>query len=167
VLKQRQLGRVAEDLIERERRVAFGGDDDLRAERGVLIGVGLAAEQKRGSSVIGSPVHSPCARASACRLAPRSVGRTIVVVRRLSPKVVAVAVAVTAVVAGAGLAATQLLGSSDASSDLERFVLQASDLSSGYSEYSVSRQQRAARILHSNAARYGGCGRGESSGARL
>jgi hypothetical protein len=53
-------------------------------------------------------------------------------VRRLSPKVVAVAVAVTAVVAGAGLAATQLLGSSDASSDLERFVLQASDLSSGY-----------------------------------
>jgi hypothetical protein len=45
VLKQRQLGRVAEDLIERERRVAFGRDDDLRAERRVLVGdVGVARQ---------------------------------------------------------------------------------------------------------------------------
>jgi hypothetical protein len=31
VLEQRQFGRVAEDLMERELGVAFGGDDDLRA----------------------------------------------------------------------------------------------------------------------------------------
>ena len=45
VLEQRQLGRVTEDLIERERRVALGGDDDLRPERRVLVGhVGVARQ---------------------------------------------------------------------------------------------------------------------------
>ena len=45
VLEQRQLGRVPEDLIERERRIALGGDDDLRPERRVLIGdVGVARQ---------------------------------------------------------------------------------------------------------------------------
>ena len=45
VLEQRQFGRVAENLVERERRVTLGRDDDLRAERRVLIGdVGVARQ---------------------------------------------------------------------------------------------------------------------------
>jgi hypothetical protein len=52
-------------------------------------------------------------------------------VPRLSRNVVG-AVAVTAVLVGAGLAATQLLGSPEASSDLDRFVLRPSDLPAGY-----------------------------------
>jgi hypothetical protein len=48
--------------------------------------------------------------------------------------VVLAAVTVTAVVAGAGLAASRLLGSSDASSDLDRLELRISDLPAGYSE---------------------------------
>jgi hypothetical protein len=45
-----------------------------------------------------------------------------------------VLVAVMAVAAGAGLAATQLLGSSDASGDLDRLELRTSDLPAGYKE---------------------------------
>jgi hypothetical protein len=55
-------------------------------------------------------------------------------VPRVSRNVAVVVVAVTAILVGAGLAAIQLLGSSDASSDLDRFELKSSDLPAGYRE---------------------------------
>jgi hypothetical protein len=54
-------------------------------------------------------------------------------VPRLSRNIVA-ALAVMAALAGAGLAATQLLGSPDGTSDLYRLVLRPSDLPAGYRE---------------------------------
>jgi len=70
VLQQRQLGRVAEDLIKRERRVAFGGDDDLGAKRRVLIGnVGVARQ---------ALVHEvPRQRPASQRLSARRQAQTI------------------------------------------------------------------------------------------
>lgn len=45
VLDDGQLGGVPEDLVEGEGGVAFGGDDDLGAVGGVLVGdVGVAGQ---------------------------------------------------------------------------------------------------------------------------
>lgn len=45
VLDDGQLGGVAEDLVEGEGGVSFGGDDDLGAVGGVLVGdVGVAGD---------------------------------------------------------------------------------------------------------------------------
>jgi hypothetical protein len=48
VLQQRQFGGVAEDLVQHVRGAAVGGDDDLGAEGGVLVGdVGVARVRPR------------------------------------------------------------------------------------------------------------------------
>jgi hypothetical protein len=71
VLEQWQLGRVPEDLIERERRVALGGDDDLRPERRVLVGDVGVARQALMHEIPGQ--RSAGQRLPACR-EPQSVG---------------------------------------------------------------------------------------------
>ena len=71
VLEQRQLGRVAEDFIECERRVALGGDDDLRPERRVLVGDVGVARQALMHEIPGQ--RSAGQRLPACR-EPQSVG---------------------------------------------------------------------------------------------
>ncbi len=54
VLGDGQLGGVAEDLVEGEGGIAFGGDDDLGAVGGVLIGdVGVAGDALVGSTATG------------------------------------------------------------------------------------------------------------------